>query len=399
MHYGFPARLHSDQGRNFESSVIRELCSLAGVEKSRTTPYHPMGNGMVERFNQTLLNMLGTLEDHKKEDWKSYVAPLVHSYNATKHPSTGYSPYFLMFGRHPRLAVDAYLGISKPEEYEIVSQDHYATKLKKRLQFAYKVASKEAEKSSQRHKSNYDLKVREATLDIGDRVLIRQVAFKGRHKISDKWVKDPYVIVDIPIAGIPVFRVQKESDSSVTKTLHRNLLLPFSAIPGTSQVNDNLSPSSMRTRQRKAKPQPVVETGSEHSSGSDQEEGIIPVPRYVPSHRRKPSGSPHNLHPVNVSGNSTSNSQGHTEGSNISNITNYSSGPMSRGVSLPDVQSSPSTYNQASQNSTSDQSPMVPSVVSPAPRRSGRNRQAPQRFGDWVYQQSVDDPDLVEYFV
>ena len=120
--------------------------SPAGVEKSRTTSYHAMGNGMVERFNHTLLNMLGMLEDHKKEDWKSYIAPLVHSYNATRHDSTGYSPYFLMFGRHPRLAVDAYLGLNNPESSSISSKGHYAAKLKKRPEFAYQVASKEAEK-------------------------------------------------------------------------------------------------------------------------------------------------------------------------------------------------------------------------------------------------------------
>ena len=112
VHYGFPARIHSDQGQNFESHLIKELCQSARVEKSRTTPYHPKGNGQVIRFDKTLLKMLGTLEEYQKSDWKSHVPTLVHAYNATFHNSTGFSPYFIMFGRHPRLAIDAFLGIT-----------------------------------------------------------------------------------------------------------------------------------------------------------------------------------------------------------------------------------------------------------------------------------------------
>ena len=106
VHYGFPARIHSDQGQCFESNLIKELGTIADVEKSGTTPYHPMGNGQVERFNQTLLQMLGTLEESKKSDWKAHVPSLVHASNSTFHDSTGYSPYFLMFVRHPRLAIE-----------------------------------------------------------------------------------------------------------------------------------------------------------------------------------------------------------------------------------------------------------------------------------------------------
>jgi len=59
--------------------VITELCQIAGMKKSNTTPYHPMGNGITERFNRTLVSMLRTLETSKKADWKSYVAPLLHA--------------------------------------------------------------------------------------------------------------------------------------------------------------------------------------------------------------------------------------------------------------------------------------------------------------------------------
>ena len=88
VHYGFPERLLSDQGRDFESQLIKELCTLTGITKVRTTPYHPRGNP-VERFNGTLLGMLGTLPNKKKSHWRDYVKPLTHAYNCTKMRSQG----------------------------------------------------------------------------------------------------------------------------------------------------------------------------------------------------------------------------------------------------------------------------------------------------------------------
>ena len=106
-------KIISDQGCNFESELIANLCEVAGIQMLRTIPYHPQTNGQCERFNSTLLNMLGTLTPEQKKDWKTYVPAMVHAYNCTRNTATGYSPYYLLFGREPRLPIDVEFGLKR----------------------------------------------------------------------------------------------------------------------------------------------------------------------------------------------------------------------------------------------------------------------------------------------
>ncbi|KAK3108916.1 hypothetical protein FSP39_018571 [Pinctada imbricata] len=234
LHYGIPLKLHSDQGAQFESNIIKELCSIMGITKSRTTPYHPMGNGVCERFNRTLLKMLGTLENSQKQDWKTYISPIVHAYNCTRQETTQQSPFFLMFGREPRLPVDVVFGTNQSSPK--TSLNDYIESLRSKLQHSYDLAQEHIKKAQTRQKKTYDIKVRGAILQPGDRVLTKIVAWDGKHKLSDKWDEDAYIVHSQPNPEIPVYIVHKENDTTQQKTLHRNMLLPIGFLDDTKPI-------------------------------------------------------------------------------------------------------------------------------------------------------------------
>ena len=231
VHYGFLKRLHSDCGKSFVCHVIEELCKITGIERSTTTPYHPMGNGITERFNQTILNLLGTLEPKKKKDWKSHVGALVHAYNATRHDSTQHSPFYLLFGREPRLPIDVALDL--PETPGQKTYVKYVRDLREHLRNSYQHVVEENSRASSDQKKYFDRKARASVLSPGDRVLIKILAHEGKHKIADRWSSDIYVVENQPNIDIPVYELKPEKGGQM-KILHRNHLLPIGCLPITT---------------------------------------------------------------------------------------------------------------------------------------------------------------------
>ena len=106
--FGDPARLLSNWGVNFISSIIDEMCKLFSVKTLQTTPYHPQTNGLVARSHQTIMQMIEKLGEDKKANWPGHLAEIVDTYNATQSAVMGYSPHYLMLGCRLRLPVDFY---------------------------------------------------------------------------------------------------------------------------------------------------------------------------------------------------------------------------------------------------------------------------------------------------
>lgn len=176
--FGVPGCIHSDQGRNFESNLVEQLCQMYGIEKSRTTPYHPAGNGQCERFNRTLHNLLCTLPTSRKRDWAYYMPQVIFAYNTTVHQFTGESPFALMFGQDPQLPVDFLLG--RIQEPVAGSTHDWVVEHQTRLRHTFEHANKRLGAAANWRKIRHDQHVRDAPLHEGQLVYLKEVGFRGQ---------------------------------------------------------------------------------------------------------------------------------------------------------------------------------------------------------------------------
>ena len=173
LRFGLPWRVMHDQGKEFEAKLFSELEHFSGISKSRTTPYHPQGNGVVERMNSTLLSMLRTLEEGVKSKWHLYLNKLLFAYNSTVHNSTGFSPHFLMFGREPILTIDFILGIE--DEKAASNYGEFTKKWKEQMEEAYKTALMKSTKRKEQdaiRRAKKHISLSESR--VGDHVLVRK---------------------------------------------------------------------------------------------------------------------------------------------------------------------------------------------------------------------------------
>ena len=225
--FGAPAYLVSDQGKAFTGHLISNLCELYGVQKLRTLPYHAQTNGQVERMNQTIIRMIGKLEEDKKARWSEHLPEMLSAYNGTHSAVTGYSPYFLLFGRKSRMPVDCLFPTLHDSPHQAKMEVSVAT-MQKRLKEAFTVARHLTSQEAARQRCYYDCKAGAVALQPEDIVMVRTDGFVGKRKVKDWW-EDGGFIVESQLEDWPVYKVRCLTSDVKQKPkywiLHRNHLL------------------------------------------------------------------------------------------------------------------------------------------------------------------------------
>ena len=194
-------------------------------------------------MNQTIICMISKLEEDKKACWSEHLPELLLAYNVTCSAMTGYSPYYLLFRRRPRIPVD-YLFPTLCDSPHQTKMEVSVVAMQKRLKEAFTVARHLNSEEVARQCRYYDCKAGAVALQPGDIVMVRTNGFVGKRKVKDRW-KDRGSIVESQLEDWPVYKVKCLASDARQKPkywiLHRNCLLlvtneDASSIQGQTQA-------------------------------------------------------------------------------------------------------------------------------------------------------------------
>ena len=221
--------------------LVRELCKLLGIVKTRTTPYHPQSDGLVERFNRTLLSMLSTVTRDNERDGELQLPFVMMAYRTSIQESTRTTPFSLMFGREARLPIDLMFG--PPPDEVVTSPNEYALDLRSRLEKAYHKVRSHLGLSQQRQKLLYDRRVVGAPYEENDLVWLHCPAVPGERsrKLHRPW-HGPYKVVKA-ISDV-VYRIQHLDPPRRRLVVHVDRLKPYRGPRRLSTSSKRVEPTN-----------------------------------------------------------------------------------------------------------------------------------------------------------
>ena len=218
--HGVPAELLSDRGSAFLSVLLQEVYQLLGTHKVSTTAYHPQTDGLVERFNRTLIDMLAKTVEKNGRDWDQHLPHVLFAYRASPQESTKESPFFLLYGRDPQLPTEA--ALNHPKTRYQVDLDDYKLELTDSLTQAWKLAQSQIKKAQKHQKLYYDRHAKTPTFCVGDRVFVYMPsAKKGKaHKFARPF-HGPFRVIELTANDAKVCPVNQPKADPIFVSLDR----------------------------------------------------------------------------------------------------------------------------------------------------------------------------------
>ena len=200
--YGVPKKLLTDRGANFLGEVLESISKIFKITRIYTSPYHPQTDGLVERFNQTLLKMISCFVNEQQTDWDVYIAPCLFAYRNTVHSSTGATPFYLMYLRESNMPSD--IKWTAPiTQYQEVPE--YKELMMERLHKAWNKAGLKMKYAQEGMKERYDATAKPHEFKKGDKVLINvPQPKKGTTPKLKRPFKGPYVVIETTETNLKV---------------------------------------------------------------------------------------------------------------------------------------------------------------------------------------------------